>query len=67
MHIFTRRNALIGWVVLRLARRKLRRRLGIAGNGRGRGLLAGVGVAAGAGAAALYARRGNTSSVRVGA
>jgi len=66
VRIFTRRNALIGWVVLRLARRKLRRRLGIAGNGRRRGLLAGFGVAAGAGAAALYARRGNTS-VRVGA
>jgi hypothetical protein len=27
MHVFTKRNALIGWIVVRLARRRLRRKL----------------------------------------
>jgi hypothetical protein len=57
MHIFTRRNALIGWIVLRVARRKARERMGRGGTARRRGLLAGAGVAAGATAVALYARR----------
>jgi hypothetical protein len=59
MHIFTRRNALIGWVVLRVARRKLKQRLGRGGNGRRRGLLAGAGLALTGTAVALYARHGN--------
>jgi hypothetical protein len=59
MHIFTRRNALIGWIVLRVARRKLKQRLGRSGNGRRRGLLAGAGLAATGTAVALYARHGN--------
>jgi hypothetical protein len=57
MHIFTKRNALIGWVVTRIARKRLERRLNVlAGHGRGRrrrfavgaGLAAGLAVVAGA-------------------
>jgi hypothetical protein len=65
MKLFTKRNALIGWIVLRIARRRLRQRLGIAGTGRGRrrGLLAaGAGLAAAATALAFYARRANGES-----
>jgi hypothetical protein len=58
MNIFTRRNALVGWIALRVARRKLRKRLGRGNSGR-RGMLAGVGLAATGTAVALYARHGN--------
>jgi hypothetical protein len=57
MNIFTRRNALVGWVALRVARRKVRKRLGRGGSRRG--MLAGVGLAATGTAVALYARHGN--------
>jgi hypothetical protein len=61
MNIFTRRNALVGWIVLRVARRKVRKRLG-RGSSRRRGMLAGVGLAATGTAVALYARHGNGES-----
>jgi hypothetical protein len=57
MHIFTKRNALMGWVVTRIARKRLERRLNaLAGHGRGRrgrfavraGLAAGLALVAGA-------------------
>ena len=57
MHIFTKRNALVGWVATRIARKRLERRLNaLAGHGGGRrrrlvfraGLAAGLAVVAGA-------------------
>ena len=53
MRIFTKRNALLGWLVYRLARRNLEYRLERAGgrHPRRRGLLAGIGLAAGEGGA----------------
>ena len=57
MHVFTKRNALAGWIVTRVARRRLERRLNeIAGNRRARlwlplgALLAVVATVAAAGA-----------------
>ena len=69
MHIFTKRNALLGWIVYRVARRRLERRVeSVTGHKRRRGLLAGLGLAAGAGAAvALWARRGHAEPAQVGA
>jgi hypothetical protein len=72
MRIFTRRNALLGWIVYRVARRRLEHRVeGAVGKGHGRrwGLLAGLGVAAGAaaGAIAIVVRRGRAEPARVGA
>jgi hypothetical protein len=57
MHVFTKRNALIGWLVARIARKRLERRLNaLAGHGGSRrrrlavraGLAAGLAVVAGA-------------------
>lgn len=69
MHIFTKRNALLGWIVYRMARRRVERRVeSVTGHKRRRGLLAGLGLAAGAGAAAaLWARRGHAEPAQVGA
>jgi hypothetical protein len=60
MHVFTRRNAVIGWIATRIARKRVERRLNaVAGNSQGRrwlalgAALAGVAVTAGA----LVARR----------
>ena len=66
MDIFTKRNALLGWIVYRMARRRLERRVeSVTGHKRRRGLLAGLGLAAGA--AALWARRGDAEPAQVGA
>ncbi len=64
MKIFTKRNALIGWAVMRYARRRLKQKVRAGGTdgGHRRELLAGLGLAAGATAAVLYARRGNTET-----
>jgi hypothetical protein len=61
MHIFTKRNALLGWIVYRVARRRLEHKVeAVTGHKRRRGLLAGLGLAAGAMAAlAFWARRGH--------
>lgn len=59
MRIFTKRNALVGWLVLGYARRKARRRLRRAGNARRRGLLVGAGIVGAATALAVLVRRGN--------
>jgi hypothetical protein len=63
MHIFTKRNALLGWIVYRVARRRLEHKVeAVAARKRRRGLLAGLGLAAGAGtlaALAFWARRGH--------
>ena len=69
MHIFTKRNALLGWIVYRVARRRLERRVeSVTGHKRRRGLLAGLGLAAGAGAAAaLWACREDAEPAQVGA
>ena len=67
MRIFTKRNALLGWLVYRLARRNLEPRLerAVGGRPRRRGLLAGIGLAAGAAVAvALWVRRGDTEPAR---
>jgi len=67
MRIFTKRNALLGWLVYRLARRNLEYRLerAVRRHPRRRGLLAGVGLAAGAAAAvALWVRRDNAEPAR---
>jgi hypothetical protein len=61
MHVFTRRNAVIGWIATRIVRKRVERRLNaVAGNSQGRrrlalggALAAGVAVTAGA----LVARR----------
>jgi hypothetical protein len=63
MQMFNKRNALLGWAFLIVARRWLKRRVSAAGRGAGRrrGLLAGLGLAAGAATVvALLARRGHT-------
>lgn len=61
MNVFTRRNAVVGWVVSRIARKRVERRLNaVAGNAQGRWRLAlGAALAAGAAvtAGALVARR----------
>jgi hypothetical protein len=71
MRIFTKRNALLGWIVYRVARRKLEHRVEDAigkGHGRRRGLVAGLGLAAGAVAAiALFTRRGRAEPAHAGA
>ena len=70
MHIFTKRNALLGWIVYRIARRRLENRVEsvTGGHVRRRGLLAGLGLAAGAMAAlAFWARRGHGTPARAGA
>jgi len=62
MRIFTKRNALLGWIVYRVARRRLEHRVESVNGGRKRrrGLLAGIGLTAGAVAAlAFWARRGH--------
>ena len=61
MKIFTKRNALLGWIVYLVARRRIEKRVAPSGHKVRNGILAGVGVAAGAAAAvALWARRGQT-------
>jgi hypothetical protein len=70
MHIFTKRNALLGWI--RIARRRLEHKVdSVAGHKRRRGLLAGIGLAAGAVAAlaalAFWARRDHTEPAHVAA
>jgi hypothetical protein len=69
MQIFTKRNALLGWIVYRIARRRLERRAeSVVGHKRRRGILAGLGLAAGAIAAlAVWARRGQPEPARAGA
>ena len=70
MRIFTKRNALLGFIVYRIARRRLEHRLETVAGGHKRrnGLLAGVGLAAGAVAAiALWARRGHAEPAHAGA
>ena len=62
MGIFTKRNALLGWIVYRLARRRLEHRVEsvIGSHKRRRGVLAGLGLAGGAAATlAFWARRDN--------
>jgi hypothetical protein len=47
MHVFTKRNALIGWIVVRLARRRLRQKLHVsASGGRRRRMAIGAGALA---------------------
>lgn len=66
MNVFTKRNALIGWIVMRIARRRLERKLGFLGDRRTnkRTVLAGLGLAAvGVGATvALLTRRGSADA-----
>jgi hypothetical protein len=71
MHIFTKRNALLGWVATRIARKRLERRLNaLAGHGGGRrrrfavraGLAAGLAVVAGAFVARRSAGHDNTQT-----
>ncbi len=61
MHVFTKRNAIIGWIATRIARKRVERRLNVvAGNPHGRRRLAlGAALAAGVAvtAGALVARR----------
>lgn len=60
MQIFSKRNALFGWIVARIARKRLERRLNrlVHGRSRRRGLLAATGIAAaGAAVVALLSRR----------
>jgi hypothetical protein len=63
MHVFTKRNALVGWIVTRIARKRLERRLNAIARGsdsRGRRkLVFGAGILGGAAVAlgALVARR----------
>jgi hypothetical protein len=66
MRIFTKRNALLGWLVYRLARRNLEHRLERAAGGhpRRRGLLAAFGLGAGAAAVALWVRRDHAEPAR---
>ncbi len=63
MNIFTKRNALLGWLVYLVARRRIEQR---AERHRVRnGVLAGLGVAAGATAAAvLWTRRAHAEPAR---
>ena len=68
MQIFTKRNALLGWIVYRIARRRLERRAeSVAGHKRRRGILAGLGLAGAIAALALWARRGQPEPARAGA
>jgi hypothetical protein len=70
MHIFTKRNALLGWIVYHIARRRLEQKVeSVGGHKRRRGLIAGIGLAAGAVAALAFwaARRGTTEPAHVGA
>ena len=71
MQIFTKRNAVIGWVVARMARKRLERRLNaLAGHGGGRrrrfavraGLAAGLAVVAGAFVARRAMGNGDTQT-----
>ena len=61
MHVFTRRNAVVGWIATRIVRKRVERRLNaVAGNSQGRRRLAlGAALAAGVAvtAGALVARR----------
>ena len=63
MHVFTRRNALVGWIVTRRARKRLERRLNAIARGSGsrhrRKLVLGAGIVGSAAVAlgALVARR----------
>ena len=62
MKIFTKRNALLGWVVYLVARRRIEHR---EYDKVRNGVLAGLGVAAGAAAAvALWTRRGHAEPAR---
>ncbi len=62
MKIFTKRNALLGWVVYLVARRRIEHR---ESHKVRNGVLAGLGVAAGAAAAvALWTRRGHAEPAR---
>jgi hypothetical protein len=71
MAIYTRRNAVLGWIVYRVARRELKHRVEHAvgkGHGRRLGMLTGLGLVAGAVATvAIVARRGRAEPARVGA
>ncbi|HEY1316782.1 MAG TPA: hypothetical protein VGF10_06170 [Gaiella sp.] len=70
MHIFTKRNALLGWIVYRVARRRLEHKVeSVSGRKRRRGLIAGLGLAAAGGIAAiaLLARRGHSEPAHAGA
>jgi hypothetical protein len=63
MHVFTKRNALVGWIVARIARKRLDRRLNAIARGSGSGgrrkLVVGAGIVGGVAVAlgALVARR----------
>jgi len=60
MKIFTKRNAVLGWIVYLVARRRIEKRVE-SGHKVRNGILAGVGLAAGASAAAAFwMRRGRT-------
>ena len=65
MNVFTKRNALIGWIVMRVARRRVERKLSslVDRSTQRRTLVAGLGLAAvGVGATvALLARRDRTA------
>lgn len=68
--MFTKRNALVGWVVTRVARKRLERRLNAiargSGSGQGRMLVLGAGIVGGAAFAlgALVARRSTDSGAQ---
>lgn len=68
--MFTKRNALVGWVVTRVARKRLERRLNAiargSGSGHGRMLVLGAGIVGGAAFAlgALVARRSTDSGAQ---
>jgi hypothetical protein len=67
MHVFTRRNALIGWIVVRLARRRLRQKLhGSASGARRRRAALGAGALATSAVAvgAIAARRSHAGRPR---
>jgi hypothetical protein len=70
MHVFTKRNALVGWIVTRNARKRLERRLNAIARGsrprHRRKLVLGAGIVGGAAFAlgalgALFARRSTGS------
>jgi hypothetical protein len=64
VRIFNKRNALIGWALLILARRRSKQHFWkrTTGQARRRALVAGAGLVVGATAIALYARRGQADS-----
>jgi hypothetical protein len=70
MHVLTKRNALVGWIVTRIARKRLERRLNAIVRGRGSGdrrkLFVGAGIVGGAAVAlgALVARRSGDSGAQ---